>query len=215
MPLKNYADARTLVIRSFGDLYNRDTLDSVTMIDLPTDTVTTHDEANDYIETEINSIVERSMTREENIRWNGCYTVDDIRRHRETGASGLIQEIIVSLTSDPVVNNIANNIANGIANGAANTATLIFMERILSWADRKRKKSDKSPRHITDTIAYSRAIIAQEFNPLGELEIESSSSNGSFSKVTMTDSQANIYEVKIQNISPFAISARRIRPPKA
>ncbi len=207
MPLKNYADARMLIIRSFEDLYNRDTLDSVTMIDLPTDTVTTHDEANDYIETEINSIVERSMTREENIRWNGCYTVDDIRRHRETGASGLIQEIIVSLTSDPVV--------NGIANGIANTATLIFMERILSWADRKRKKSDKSPRHIADTIAYSRAIIAQEFNPLGELEIESSSSNNSFSKVTMRDSQANIYEVKIQNISPFAISARRIKPPKA
>lgn len=206
MPLKNYADARTLVIRSFGDLYNRDTLDSVTMIDLPIDTVTTHDEANDYIETEINNIVERAMAKEENIIWNGCYTVEDIRSHRETGSSGLIQQIIVSLTSDPVV--------SGIANGVANTATLIFMERILSWADKKRKKSDKSPRHITDTIAYSRAIIAQEFNPLGELEIESSSSNDSFSKVTMTDSQANTYEVKIQSVSPFAIQVRRIKPPK-
>lgn len=37
MPLKNYADARTLVIRSFGDLYNRDTRNSVTMIDLSID----------------------------------------------------------------------------------------------------------------------------------------------------------------------------------
>ena len=185
----DYADKRTLLLREYGNLHNRNTLKRVTLLHVPPEEVT----ADETPQTVLRLISEINTHSDE----HGSlvhYEIEDKRLIHELGASGALQEVVVAIVT-----------------GAAGSASTILLQQVMAWCAGKYRKDNSPEKRIDHATSGARDLVVRQFSPQGVLEILDTSSTEERSKVVIKDSQGTLYEVKIQHKPPYATQARKIR----
>ena len=191
--MSDYADARTLMLLECEDPRYSSTLEQITILDLPTEEVTSHDE----IPQKVLELIDIINQQEDEHIFLGNFTIDDKRSINYVGASSALQEVIVAITT-----------------GVTGSASTILIQQLMTWCAGKYRKIMTPERRLDVAISSARDLVVRQFNPQGILEVLETSTTESTSKIRIKDSQGTHYEIKMQHTPPYATQAKKIRSPK-